>query len=69
MAKRVIGGVRAGSSELYEVIEDEDRPYEVVIRSVEPPSEQIRISRGAIPNLINVLKTVDTKPVRSFEES
>lgn len=58
MAEVVLGGVRAGSSPLYEVAQDDEFPHDVVIRSVEDPSNRIKLTRGAVPSLIGVLRDV-----------
>lgn len=60
MPERVIGVVSAGSSPMYEVVENDEGPHRgvITIRSVERRTEQIRIDRGAVPNLINVLKPI-----------
>jgi len=62
VTERIIGTVAAGSSPVWEVVEDEDRPSVIWIRSVEDHSDQIQILRSAAPTLSSILGHVDPVP-------
>lgn len=55
--EKIIGKVTAGSTTVYNIIQDEEK-HSIVIRSVDNPKESIRIIKDAIPFLIKTLNQI-----------
>ena len=57
MSEKVIDIIYAGSTPVYEIVEDEKRG-DIIFRLHEKPEESFSIPKTAIPELIRILNTI-----------
>jgi len=57
MSEKIIGIIYAGSSPVYEIIENEKK-VDIIFRLHEKPEESFSIPKTAIPDLIRILNTI-----------
>jgi len=58
MPENLIGSITAGRHTMWEVVEDSEESYNIVIRSAEDHSKKVEVARTAIPILVDILRKV-----------